>query len=86
LYDTPVASQLLWFDKLTTNGTRGSPRTNNPFVLSLSKGVIRLCLIFGTGSYNDPGYIGRRHKIKGLNDTLDNISSALNNFATAAAH
>jgi uncharacterized protein (DUF302 family) len=37
-------------------------------------------------TYNDPGFIGRRHKIKGLNDTLDNISSALNNFATVAAH
>jgi hypothetical protein len=36
-----------WFDKLITNGIRGSPRTNNPFALShfgklrtgLSKGL-----------------------------------------------
>jgi hypothetical protein len=39
-------SRASWFDKLTMNGT-------NPFVLSLSKGLTRPSLNFGTGSCLD---------------------------------
>ena len=35
-------------------------------------------------SYNDPGYLARRHNIKNCDEVLNKISNALENFARAA--
>ena len=35
-------------------------------------------------SYNDPGYLARRHNIKNCDEVLNKISGALGNFARAA--
>jgi len=35
-------------------------------------------------SYNDPGYLARRHNIENCDEVLNKISNALGNFAKAA--
>lgn len=37
-------------------------------------------------TYNNPSYLATRHNVKGCDEVLDKVSTAIANFANAAAH
>lgn len=72
----------------------GNPKVGTPLMLCSQSVAIDLpqkMLIWQDQAgdvwlaYNDPGYLAKRHNIEGCDEVLGKISTALGNFAAAAA-